>query len=112
MISEIKCLPIHPLPRPEDSISSWIKDIATANMTQFLDILRYISKFSRDYGLVNTLNDLTKLSIEQISKLNNDINSEFWKYPNQCPIKKCSYKTKKNSILMNQSKIQICYKLP
>ena len=99
MSKVIKRLPVHPLPRSGEKITLWIDTLAKANSTDFFILITYVKKFIKDSGLVNTLNDLTGLSIEQISKLNNDLNSKYWENPNQCLFKNCDYKAKENSTL-------------
>ena len=94
-----KPLPFHPLPDFKSSIINWIEKLVEANKGNFFGMLRHIEILAKEHGLIQTLSNLTGVSIEQISRLHNEFKSNFWEKPNQCPIKNCDHKTKRKGDL-------------
>lgn len=83
-------LPIHPLPEPEDSIGSWIDRLAIANKVSFKIMFFNITNFAKEIGFLQTLSALTGFQFNQILKIYNEFNSEFWNNLTQCPMKNCN----------------------
>ena len=100
MINRIeKLLPFHPLPESDESIGQWIDRLANSNKVKFKLMLEYIGSLSKHNGFIQTLNQLTGLSIKEISQMKNEFKSKYWEEYKQCPIKNCKFQTKYRKII-------------
>ncbi len=113
MLSHIKCLPVHPYPISNESISFWMEKLAKANKTLFAIILEYIIKSTREHGFIQALSSLTGVPKQKINQVQNDFKSNFWENSNLCPIEKCGYRSKEkaklNSHLANKHNLGVIW---
>jgi len=81
MTQAIKPLPIHPIPKQDDTLLSWIERTAEANQTPFEVMFKYIEKLSKEIGFFQALFDLTGISLEDLEQMENKIKQKFWNNP-------------------------------
>jgi len=91
---EINRLLFHIPPRINESIGSWIEELAKSNNVQFNTMYWHIMSHAQRVGLFQTLHALTGISTNHISRLTNEFEPEFWRDLKRCPLKNCDYNAK------------------
>jgi len=102
----IKRILSHPVPRVDDSIGSWMEELAADNQIQFNTLYWHIVSLANEMGLYQALNTLTGISVNRISQFTNEFRQEFWKDLRKCPIKKCNYTALNHSKMAVHLQIQ------
>ncbi len=96
----IKPLLVHPPPKADDTILGWVKKLASANSVSNRVMFLYLTEKAKQVGFLPALHVLTRVPLDGIEGIDNEFKEEYWKNARQCPIKGCSYKTKKRSTIL------------